>query len=457
MEVCMQKKIRLYYNSVERDMSVFLKYFFEMVGIYVHEELTDIDHQHLLDQLNTICKKRFPNNTFHDVQSNIEYDANIFYVTSEDGLKNISDSEKNIVIANRNLSNDTIVYSENNLEFLMLILDCFLKKNIITKDEYNQLTMCAQIYYSNKYWELILRGNLFFRVPSAYEDTLKLYQKLFDNLCNCLKTNGVWFTDSNLEYVQYAALRVTCDMGQYQHKYRKPVSQRIDDTVFQLLQENSHFDCLRDSIDLLIADYYRLAGELINYALDYYRNVACVAYNQNGCFRLGRLYDSIGSAGLQSIDRHQYYLEATRNFAMSIERQCTDFRSWSWLGSCLSQMGDVQGAYNAYGITTNILHNRFYNHVISPLETDYLFRAYNYRAFVINKFFNRYSEAIKENYCAIDTYWTTETSSFYHLLGDEQDIYRNIVRSNLNLDKIYYEISKLKEKINQKNMKYQSN
>lgn len=445
-------KIRFTYTSTEIEPSVFLLLFFRMVGIYVYERFFDSTEAEQRELLQVLDEDNVRDRVIGD-----DFDLDLYYVQSHEELAAArllfkkNSSEKELLIVPQNFLNELgdglpahVIYTRADEMFINILMQSIYDLEIIDTVMQKQLVSCGVIYCSNSVWQLTLKSKFFYKAEdeSAFLKFKEQYKKVVDELIKQLSSIGSSWTKEDSIYIQYSILNIAYEGNQYCYKNRRPMwysSQELADICKSLLNTVAIADKMRDSLNLLLAQIYTDLLNDPNAAYQYFE-LACKEYNAYAYFKIGCYWQ----------DYARDYMKAIEYYSKSVAIYPEYYRAWYRMGNCYMETAKCEKAIDVFQNVAKILEPRQNKDCLRSMEIEYLFKAHNQCGYVWNKIFRRTVNSLMENYKAVEAWKAIEHSVFFdRILGEmgTKGPIRTRTQNELNINKIYYEISKLNDKM----------
>lgn len=450
------------YTSSEVCPSVYLLLFFRMTGIYMYERYFDSDiekQELLLDCLSTRADGSRES-------AHADYDLELFYITNSEELEKYVSvgndiSRKRVIVCTKEIEEmvcqrlnmdvgDLIIFqgAGGELRLLMNILNCVQKRGIISRAEQRDLLSCLLLYQTHFIWELSMEGRFFYassRYDNESEGLRGRYAAASKQCFEQIMKNGGWENRAT-PHQQYAFLNLAYEGNLY--CIRSGISQiytkgSLAEMCSNLVEKQEDKNW-RECFCLLAAQVYDDLLKDYNRAIEYYME-CCNDFNAYAYYRKGIIF-------------HEHttdFAKMIKYFETSVCIYPEYYRAWYWLGCCYMRQDRYQEALEAFRNVRRILEAKLNEDVLRPMEIEYLFKAQNQCAYICNKVHGNHSQAVIENRFAVKVWKTINTSTFFQMIGYPARPGKmwERVRRELCVNKIYSEIIKLAERLEDDQLK----
>lgn len=445
-------KIRFTYTSTEIEPSVFLLLFFRMVGIYVYERFFDSTEDDQRELLQVLDEDDSRGRVVWD-----DFDLDLYYVQNCEEIArarifcDIAGNSKKLFILSKEVYETAekqlipnLAYTHFKQQFLTDLLNSINELNIIDSVTKKQLSACGAIYCHNNTCSLTLKSKYFYAAEDneVFDIFKNQYKSIIDELKHELYASGsVWRSDDSL-YIQYSILNIAYEGNQYCYKNRKPMwysSRELADICQSLLNTVAIDKKMHNCLNLLLAQIYSDLLSDPNVAYQYFES-ACENYNAYAYFKIGCYWQDYAGD----------YEKAIEYYSHSVAIYPEYYRAWYRMGNCYMETARCEKAIGVFQNVAKILEPRQDKDCLRPMEIEYLFKAHNQCGYVWNKIFRRTVNSLMENYKAVEAWNAIERSVFFDRILEEQETdgpIRTRTQNELNINKIYYEIAKLNDKM----------
>ncbi len=453
------QRIRFTYTSSRTVPSVFISFFFRMIGIYVYERYFDFSKQetlHLLENLPVgIEAKDTEGGGMTGMKGlDCEYDLDLYYIEDE-----VDKEHYNLLIDDGQTMLERILIIKNGLEwqgiekyiyvndypnesitnsvFLKNLFDDLFSKITDNQHLKQDLDLCANIFLKDKMCETSLLGKYFYAAEKEGNCTfiLKAYSRAIDDIFEILHERDCSWGEEYI-HLQYAVLNLAYEEDLYCIKNGRNMvfsPESIRDTCELVLKKS--LDKMKGSFYLLLAQIYDNLIEDPNMAYQYYLK-ECKTYNAYAFYRKGLYWQ----------DYAKDYDKAIKFYKKSICIYPVYYQAWYELGRCYMLSERSREALGMFRNVSKILKPRLDAKQMRPMEIEYMFKAQNLCGYICNDFLGNPRLAIIENLKAEEAWDTIEKSVFFHILPKEK-LVRNSMKKKLNIAQIYRIICKLAVRI----------
>lgn len=347
--------VRLYYNSMDVKPKVLIRHFLRYLGLYV-EEVTDDSKQSAVSSV-----------------------ADIYYICSAGEYESYAadcwDFSKAVFIFRDGAlpvqeSEISIVYKENEKdvdflkEFLMKLSVVFRQQNTetgrlvrYTAKLEEILKSIAVLYVNNNIMQSVLYTKCFYKQEELYRRALKHYTAFLGQL------NQLQVEDDNEDMMKYIIsyskfeVNLICKNNSYEFLY--PV-----EDLLEVCQELAKKYSSNEQIHILTADIKLELEERWLEASDEYAS-AQLAHCAYAYYKWGRIVRKY----------LKDYESALPILKKAVEIKPDYFAAWYQIGMCLEKKSDYFGALKAFQKIGGILERKYKNHLLAPVELEYLFKS----------------------------------------------------------------------------------
>lgn len=450
------------YTSSEVCPSVYLLLFFRMTGIYMYERYFDSDiekQELLLDCLSTRADGSRES-------AHADYDLELFYITNSEELEKYVSvgndiSRKRVIVCTKEIAEmvcqrlhidvgDLVVFQGVGMESLLLmtILNYVKVRDIISFNELQDLESCLLLYQRYRVWELSMEGRFFYAL-SRHDNECEVlrgrYAVASKQCFEQIMKNGGWENKATL-HQQYAFLNLAYEGNLYcirsgiSQIYTKGSLAEMCSNLVERQEDKNWRECFcllaAQVFDDLLKDYNR--------AIEYYME-CCNDFNAYAYYRKGIIFQ----------EHTTDFEKMLKYFEISVCIYPEYYRAWYQLGRCYMRQDRYREALEAFRNVRRILEAKLNEDVLRPMEIEYLFKAQNQCAYICNKVHGNLGQAVIENRLAVKTWKTINTSTFFQMIGytaRPEKLWER-VRRELCVNKIYSEIIKLAERLEDDQLK----
>ncbi len=454
------KLIRMIYNSVEIDPSVFLIHFFRLFGVYVYEQLLDIDAEHIRNTIKELVEGPFAEGFDASIDSyENEIDMDIVLVSCEEDMNKIWGydlSDKTVVITTTQdmdwyLWDDWHHVSYNGNDYGTLIQDILLvMRRMNVEAEFCQaLDLGKDVFIDRNLTALSLSTTYFYTASNEKEFAkhINAYRCGVRELSEILRDNHCDWENTKFLPIKHAVIKLAYEANvyavrsKYVEKYDNDELLELCDSMIQMLEVGDDY---LESIGLLEAQIF---DELLldkNIAYDLY-DALCDDYNAFAYFKKGQYWQAHADDPEMALG---FYLE-------SVLRYPTYYRVWYRLGQCYMQIKREMLAYKAFAMVIAILSPKYDARNIRAMEIEHLLKTVNISAKIWFKYLGKPKVAIGMNQWAISIWESIDETEFYDMICNSEDVLylRRKIKQNLGLKSVYHDLMKLYDCLGDDEMK----
>lgn len=349
--------IRMIYNTMDIEPSVLVHHFLRFFGFYI--------------EANSKESESFGVESLVDI-----YIVGDRFVKHEDFSIDVDEEEKAILILKdgwgvSDLGIRSITYKDD------ITMECFLHQlvdevaDVLTSnDVFNPRILqreddwvramhyIADVYADVNLLEASLFGRCFYKQTDLYQWAIRKYRRFI----NRVEKYGEIFEYS--DFVKYVLLYaryevdLTCKNNFFDYQYQPKMLLKECNELLWKYRENEELHLIKADILYELEDKWLDAA---NVYLDFEINHCGYAY-----YKCGRIYRSC-------------FEEYDKAIALLTKAtQCNEqyYQAWYQLGESYVSLGKYRKAIKAFERITRILREKYLKHIISPLEMEYLYKAF---------------------------------------------------------------------------------
>lgn len=439
------EKIGLVYHNADIYPSIFLLLYFRMLGIYVHEHLTNLSkclNRRRDNYFAVIClvSQRCPQEQLNDYIAPFQAASNkvIFLVPND--LQNKNTAPSNLIQST--IYYNTISNSRSKIQLLNNLIDKLYPiddspsrfKGIENDQERikDNLKNLAEIYVKHDLQNLSLKGKFFYSNEYLFKDIQEQYIQLITDIFHSVHD---WTDDENLFYSRLAFINMGYEFNALCQKNNEPY---IYNSRHLLILCNDLIDRYGKSVNLLM-----LKGQIYEDLLKQHSK-AYECYTAANRMAKGFNVYTLYKLGMYKEKNLYFWSDAIEDYQNALDLYPGYYRVLYRWGVCEERLEHTQKAISVYKRIYTIFNDKIAAHCLRPMEIEYLFKIslklaslYEYNIGDVTRSYHYYRNAEK-------TYSLIRQSHFLEtLMGkDTAEELNSIIEEHLNidyvLDKIYW-------------------
>lgn len=348
--------VRLYYNSIEVKPKVLIHHFLRYLGLYIEESAGD--------------NESYPISSVADIYyigSRSEYESKVLSFAGsskailifKDGIMSEQEKADNYIIY-REDEQDSCFFNEL-IKHLCGVLSYQNEENgslLRYNHRLEEALKCvSKAYVNNNIMQSTLYTRCFYKQEELYRRALKHYTAFVEQM------SKLQVEEDNMDMMKYIIsyskfeVNLICKNNSYEFLY--PV-----EDLLAVCQELAKKYSSNEQIHILTADIKLELEERWLEASEEYAS-AQLAHCAYAYYKWGRIVRKY----------LKDYESALPILKKAVELKPDYFAAWYQIGMCLEKKSDYFGAIKAFQKIGGILERKYKNHLLAPVELEYLFKA----------------------------------------------------------------------------------
>ena len=363
------KTIRLTFKKDKRFYNYIISMFFRLAGIYVADRYIYKDgnyiNKNLKERIEYLSDK---NNVELKNKKEYQYDAEIFILSTNDMSILEQETKKYIenkifIIDNDDAANNHIISKiKDENQLIRALVNKLYNLQLISKEEYQDLSMVRYIYEKNNYFNIIMKSKYFFYSDKLYDKNCSKYNDAIQSAINKLSEQKFkdW-GDNRYHHTQYAVVEMAYELNAYCHRNQKGMKYSVNNLINIAASLNEKYSFKEG----LLGQIYYYLQEAPNQAYNCYVNYWSKDDFIDNAFILKEM-------GLYWEKYNCNYEKAIIYYLKSILLFPEYFSSWYRMGCCYYKLNNKKMALFCFNTVVEILENDNYD-ILSSKELEYLF------------------------------------------------------------------------------------